>query len=311
MSDYGISSAKEMQAGSVMEAGIVARESQRIQAQVVMAKKFPRDENRAIENIKKSCGRLSLAEMAEYSFPRGGETVKGPSIRLAEAIAQAWGNMDFGIRELEQTSGSSTMEAYAWDVENNVYRSQTFEAPHVRDTRGGRKAVTDARDVYEVTANMGARRMRACILQLIPGDVIDMAVDACRETVKKSLGGDDKKLPAERRKIVNAFVKYKVTQKQLEDYCGKPIDQWDADVLLDLTTIGTSLRDGISKPADHFPDAAQDQRISIAQVDELARAIKGKEDAGMKIILDAGFSTFNEVTVAELPKLLEAIKALK
>ena len=43
-------------------------------------------------------------------------------------------------------------------------------------------AITDDRDIYELEANMSARRIRACILQMIPGDVTDAAVAACRKT---------------------------------------------------------------------------------------------------------------------------------
>ena len=32
-------------------------------------------------------------------------------------MAQAWGNMQFGIRELDQRNGESTVQAFAWDVE--------------------------------------------------------------------------------------------------------------------------------------------------------------------------------------------------
>jgi len=33
------------------------------------------------------------AEVASYEYPRGNEKVSGPSIRLAEVLAQCWGNM--------------------------------------------------------------------------------------------------------------------------------------------------------------------------------------------------------------------------
>lgn len=310
--DYGIQSAAPM--SSVNEAGLVARESHRIEAQVVMAKKFPRDEIRAEQRILKACQRTALAEEAEYEFPRGNETVKGPSIRLAEVIAQNWGNLEFGIRELEQRPGSSTMEAYAWDIENNVYRSQSFEAAHVRDLKGGkRQAVDSARDIYEVTANMGARRMRACILQLIPGDIVDKAVDECRKTLKGDIGKDATKIVKLARKAVDAFSKHGITQAMMEEKCGRPMDQWDAEILTEFSSISVSLRDGIAKPADFFEKAADTQRISIAQVDELGRAIKGKadQDACMKVVLDAGFNTFNEVTVSAFKGIMDAIAALK
>lgn len=71
---------------------IVAREAQEVQASVIMAKKFPRDQQAAFNRILQACARPSLAEEAEYAYPRGGETITGPTIRLLEVCAQNWGN---------------------------------------------------------------------------------------------------------------------------------------------------------------------------------------------------------------------------
>ena len=168
-----------------------------------MAKKFPRDEYDAMERIKRTCQRATLAEQAIYSYPRGGQTVMGPSIRLAEALAQNWGNIDYGVIELEQKNGASEMMAYAWDLESNTRVTKIFTVEHKRDTKKGTYQLTDSRDIYEATANFGARRMRACILGVIPGDVVDMAVGECKETVRKGIG----KEPINERvtKLINAF----------------------------------------------------------------------------------------------------------
>ena len=58
-----------------------------VQAAMVVAKRFPRDETAAYSAIMTACKRPSLAEQAMYSYPRGGQKVTGPSIRLAETMA--------------------------------------------------------------------------------------------------------------------------------------------------------------------------------------------------------------------------------
>src|SRR5690606_25443737 len=93
------------------------RQAQEVQAAMVIAKKFPRDETESIGRVLRACRRRALAEVSQYAYPRGGNKITGPSIRLAEAIAQAWGNIDYGVIELEQTAGESTVMAYAWDLE--------------------------------------------------------------------------------------------------------------------------------------------------------------------------------------------------
>ena len=112
---------------------MVNRQTQEVQGAIFMAKKFPRDEYEAIEKIRRSCQRATLAEQAIYSYPRGGQNVSGPSVRLAESLAQNWGNIDYGIIELEQKDGKSEMMAYAWDLETNTRVTKIFGVEHKRD----------------------------------------------------------------------------------------------------------------------------------------------------------------------------------
>ena len=115
-----------------------ARESQEVQAMMVIAKRFPRDPIDAMDRIIKSCTRPTLAQSAVYSYPRGGQNVEGPSIRLAETIAQEWGNIQYGIRELSQANGESTVEAFAWDIQTNTRQVKVFQVPHVRYSKKGK-----------------------------------------------------------------------------------------------------------------------------------------------------------------------------
>ena len=88
-----------------------------VQARMAIAKRFPRDTVDAKERILNACTRPGLAEESLYSYSRGGTEISGPSIRLAEAMAQQWGNIAWGIREVEQRDGESTVEAFAWDMD--------------------------------------------------------------------------------------------------------------------------------------------------------------------------------------------------
>ncbi|HLY57915.1 MAG TPA: hypothetical protein VKS60_20295, partial [Stellaceae bacterium] len=95
----------------------VQRELAEVQGAVLMARRFPRNRIQAMDRILQDCTRPSLAENALYTYSRGGTEITGPSIRLAEVLAQNWGNLSFGMREVEQRSfagrpGESTMIAY-------------------------------------------------------------------------------------------------------------------------------------------------------------------------------------------------------
>ena len=216
-----------------------------VKAAVSMAMGNPRQPIKAMDRILQECQRPSLAEQAVYAYPRGGQQVSGPSIRLAEALARNWGNMQYGIREIGRRDRESEVEAYAWDLETNTRSSKVFTVPHERDTKKGKVPLRDSRDIYELIANQGARRMRNAILSLIPGDVVDAAVRQCDETIKHAMGA-----PAEQiEKMLEAFGELSVTRTMIERRLGHRLDA-DSTIAQELVTlrkIYTSIKDGYSQ----------------------------------------------------------------
>lgn len=246
------------------------RAIQEVQAAMVIAKKFPRDQIGAMDRILQACTRPTLAEQALYSYNRGGAEVTGPSIRLAEAIAQSWGNMQFGVRELSQANGESVVEAFAWDVESNTRQVKVFQVPHVRYTRnGGARKLDDPRDVYEVVANQGARRLRACILGVIPGDVIEAAQKQCETTLNAKADTS----PEAIQKMVDAFADYGVTDEHLKKRIGNRLESIRPAQVVQLRKIYNSLKDGMSKPSDWFEIV--DAPMQSAETAELNEKLKG------------------------------------
>ena len=253
MNDFSVQSAAAADAVPVKNtqtAMMISRQAQEVQAAMVVAKRFPRDEVDSFNRIMTSCQRKSLAERAMYEYPRGGTKVTGPSIRLAEAMARNWGNLDFGIIELEQNNGESQVMAYAWDLETNTRQTKIFNVPHIRATKKGNIPLTDPRDIYEMVANQGARRLRACILGVIPGDVIDAAVDQCKKTLTE---GNEEPLIDRVRKGIKLFEdKFSVSQQMVEKYIGCKSEAFSENDMLRLNNVYRSLRDGMAKREDFF-----------------------------------------------------------
>lgn len=224
------------------------RQVAEVQAAMMIARMNPRDPIAAMDRILNACTRPSLAEAAVYTYSRGGTDIGGPSIRLAEAIAQQWGNIQFGIRELSQHNGESTVQAFAWDVETNTRREVTFQVPHVRHTKKGMTRLEDPRDIYELVANQGARRLRACILAVIPGDVTEAAVAQCELTMKAKADTS----PEAMKKMLDAFAQFGVTREQIEARIQRRLEAIQPAQVVSLKKIYASLRDGMSVPADWF-----------------------------------------------------------
>ena len=226
---------------SVTAAMATTRQAQEVQAAMVVAKKFPRNPVDSTNRILEACTRRTLAESAMYSYPRGGQEVTGPSIRLAECVAQNWGNIDFGYIELEQKNNESQVMAYAWDLETNTRQSKVFTVPHRRETKNGAKPLTDSRDIYELIANQAARRVRSCILAVIPGDVIEAAIKQCEVT----LTGGSVPLPERIKAMVDKYAEIEITAEQLAGFIGKNVEAFTAQDIVRLGKIYRSIKDGV------------------------------------------------------------------
>jgi hypothetical protein len=251
--------------------GTVAVESSRAiaeaQGKLVIAKRFPRDEIDAFAKVMTACQRKSLAEKAFYSYPRGGETVQGPTIRFAEELARCWGNLDYGIKELSQGNGNSEMQAYCWDLETNTMSVQNFTNPHRKEVGKAIKELTSLRDIYENNANMAARRLRARILAVLPSDLVDEAIKECRKTLT---GNNETPLIDRVKSMTVAFGKIGVTQEMIEGRLKRKIETMTAEDFADYIGIYNSLKENNSKISDWFEYEKE--------ATDLAQAIEGVEN---------------------------------
>lgn len=253
-----------------------SRQAQEVQSAMVIAQRFPRDTTRSLTRVLEDCKRRGLAEKAVYRYVRGGSEVTGASIRLAEAIARSWGNIDFGVIELERKPsvgnivGESVIQAYSWDLETNTRTTKIFTVKHWRDTKKGGYALTDERDIYELTANQGARRLRACILQTIPADIIEEAMEQCQKTMQ---GGQTPLIDRIRSMVAYFKDTFQVSQDMIEKRLGHKVDAITESQLVQLKQIANSLKDGMADREDFFEVS---EKQESAQQDQVVEAQKPK-----------------------------------
>ena len=269
-----------------------SRALQEVQAAIFMARQFPRDEFRAAKRIMDSAKRLSLAEKAIYCYPRAGQQIKGASIRTAETIAKYWGNLSYGIKELSQNMNEHTSEmmAYCWDLESNVRVERIFKVQHIRDTKQGSKILTDARDIYEKTANDGARRLRAAILEVLPADIVEDFLKACEKTIE---GSSDLPLKDRITKMLKLFEELGVTQEMIEKRIGTKVENFIPKNLVDLGSIYNSIKNNFA-PVDQYFDMPT---LAEKEAEKASKKIKSKPD-----VKNAQY----EPTQEEINEVLEA-----
>ena len=250
--DVNVNVGNPLPSGEINQ-GTVAIESSRAvaeaQGKLLIAKKFPRNETEAFARAIQSCQRTGLASKAFYSYPRGKETVTGVTIRFAEELARCYGNLDYGIKELSNSDGQSEMQAYCWDLETNTMSLQNFTNKHIRESRYGNTELKSQRDIYELNANMGARRLRSRILAILPPDL----VEACIEECKKTLAGDNSIPFIDKvNNMVVGFQKLGISKEQLEKRLNHTVESVTEDELLEMAGIFNGIKNKETSVSEWF-----------------------------------------------------------
>lgn len=279
-----------------------SRELAETQTKYLMAERFPRDEVAAMDRILNAFSRQTLAEKAAYQFARGGSDISGPSIRAAEAIAQQWGNMDSGWRELQRGVDAtnvpfSEVEAFCIDLQGRNTKRLQFIVRHWRDTKSGGYKLKDERDIYELCANQAQRRLRACIIASVPGDVTEAAMNQAEVTLRTKADTS----PEAMLKMVAAFEPFGVTKDHIEKRIQRRLDAIQPAQVVSLKRIYASLRDDMSVPADWFEleeggaVATPPPPAPKAAIPALSAEAFAKESAAWKQLVQSGKKTAEQL----------------
>lgn len=243
-----------------------------VQAAVVVAQRTPRSTADALKEMREVCRIDGMAQQAFFRFSRGGGQVSGSTVHLARELARIWGNIVYGLVELSRDDErhQSEMMAYAWDMQTNARAQTTFIVPHVRDTKGGAKLLTDVRDIYETNANMGARRLREQIFAVLPVWFREEAEALCRETLEN---GGGKPLVQRIADMVSAYEGIGITRAQLEQKQGRKVDALTAEDVAALGIVFRSIKKGETTRDAEFP---RDEIAAAAGGDSFEAASAGK-----------------------------------
>lgn len=263
-----------------------------IKAAITVAVSIPRKPAKAYERLMEQCDRRGFAEKCEYSFRRGGSRVTGPTVGLARQAAAAWGNIRYGLDVIEDTAERRRVEGWAWDMETNtkVTQQDDFQKVHERkdpDTGVTSEVPVNERELRELTNKRGAVLVRNCILQLLPVDLVDAALERASATkkagAKKDLARNRKQVT---RDLIDGFSRFSVTSEMLEEHLGHPLETMDEEELAELRGIWNSLRDGNTKRGDHFGKGESVERADEQSEEYLPPDEDGADPEDVKLFTD-------------------------
>ena len=241
---------------------IEARIRSEYQVRTALALGRPRDMDEVRERILKDCKRPGFAAVAEYSLPRGGKTINGPSVRFADAALSALGNIAAETNVIREDETERTCEVVLTDLERNTTVRQGFIVSKISERRNlppnvrnddilGTRVNADGVMLYMVKVgendilmkqnNTEARIRRNLILRLLPGDIKDEALDLCR-TVRQNADAADP--DAARKKLLDNFALIGVNVAALKAYIGHDPATCSPSEMDDLRKLYAGIRSG-------------------------------------------------------------------
>ena len=271
----------QIQEVEVLDAGGGALEQisrAEIDMQIATAKKYPRTLSKVKQNV------LTLATMDEetaaacfYSLPRGGKDITGESVRLAEILASAYGNLRAAWRpvNIDRTNGVVTCQGVCHDLETNISTSLE-KTRKVQKKRGSDKYEEDM--IMLAVNACGAIVYRDAVFKVVPKALIKPILKDIKEAARGK-GTLDQKVDRVMNRFKDLGEKESISAKEMEKRvlvaveCNKREDI-TLTILDTLIGMGTAITDGEVRLSDVFPK--EQEKLKAEDVMPKKKAAKAK-----------------------------------
>lgn len=248
-----------------------------IDMQVSTAKQYPRNLPEVLNKIATYATMdTETASDCFYVLRRGGgqngggSTIEGLSVRMAEIIAGAWGNLRVQTRIIGNDGKTVTAQGICHDLETNVAVSVEVKR-RITDKYGK----TFSEDMQVVTGNAAsAIAFRNAVLKIVPKAVTKRVI----ADVKQVALGQSLDLETSRQNMIQYFAKLGVSEELLLEYLGlKKREEIDKEAVFELRATANAIKEGTTTVEESFMKPIQEKR-------QAAEAKKKSEEAKEKAL---------------------------
>lgn len=261
---------------------IIVQQSEMLQAinraevdiQIATAKSYPRDVQDALKRIKDIATLdTETAEDCFYALRRQGSLIEGVSVRLAEIIAGAWGNLRVQTRIIGNDGRTITAQGICHDLETNLAVSVEVKR-RITDKYG--KTYSD--DMQVMTGNAAsAIAFRNAVLKVVPKAVTKRVINE----VKDVAVGRSMDLESRRQNMLAYYSKIGVGEADILKYCGvKTPEEITGEMIFELFGLKNAIKEGTTTVQEVF-------RANVADADAQAEAARKKSEENRKKAADA------------------------
>lgn len=272
----------EIQEVVVVENALSVITKAEIDVQISTAKAFPRSLKMFLDKATSMATiNEDIAASCSYSLPRGGKSLEGATVRLAEIVCSTYGNIRAGARVIANDGKTITAQGICHDLETNY--SATVEVKRKITDKFGK---TYNEDMQVVTGNAAcAVAYRNAVFKVVPTALVTDIYDKAKEVAR----GTAETMVKRREKALSYARSLKITDKQICDVLEiKKVDDIDLDKLETFRGMLTLIKNGESTVKDLFENA--DKEIDFEDLEMLFEmkkiALSKEELANAKRILE-------------------------
>ena len=240
-----------------------------VDMQISTAKQYPRNLHDVLNKIATYATMdTETAEDCFYVLRRSGSTIEGLSVRMAEIIAGAWGNLRVQTRIIGNDGKTITAQGVCHDLETNVAVSVEVKR-RITDKYGK----TFSEDMQVVTGNAAsAIAYRNAVLKVVPKAVTKKVI----AEVKKVALGQSLDLETSRQNMIQYFAKLGVTEEMLLEYLGiKKREEIDKESVFELRATANAIKGGTTTVQESFIKPIEERR-QAEEAKKKAEAVKAK-----------------------------------
>lgn len=274
------------------EAALTLITKAEIDMQISTAKTFPRSLavfHKKIETMATMTE--EIAESCTYVLRRGGKNIEGPSIRFAEIVAAAYGNLRSGARVIFNDGKTVTAQGIVHDLENNVMHTEEVKRSilqhEYKDGAKTGKMVTMNEDMQVITGRAAcAIAFRNAIFKVVPAALVQNVYEKVKEVAK----GTEATLPVRRAKAIKFFTERNIKEAKILEVLGaKGVEDIDLEKMQVLSGMKAALANGEATLETLFEEApgdkgkkATDKTLEKLNIKDAAKGTATKMEGQLK-----------------------------
>ncbi|HPW66631.1 MAG TPA: hypothetical protein PLS84_06050 [Salinivirgaceae bacterium] len=266
-----------------------------VDIQIATAKKYPRDINEALNKIATYAKMdKETAEDCFYVLRRRGangqeNVIEGLSVRMAEIIAGAWGNIRVQTRITGNDGKMITAQAICHDLETNYAVSKEVNR-RITDKFGR----TYSEDMQVVTGNAASSiAFRNAVLAVIPKAITKKVINE----VKQVALGQSIDLEQSRQNIIIYFKKIGVSEEQVLSYLDiNSINEIDQAKVFELRATANAIKEGTTTVQETFVKPFEDAKAEAKAKEQQNKASDKASEAMAKAANGNLFENENKTT---------------